>query len=586
MLKIGSVVDGKYRLLSEIGHGGMSVVYLAINERANKTWAIKEVRKDGGNDSEVVQQGLIAETEMLKKLHHPHLPSIVDVIDCQDSFLIVMDYIEGKSLQSILNHNGPQSKENVIEWAKQLCDTLGYLHSRTPSIIYRDMKPANVMLNPDGKNVTLIDFGTAREYKQHSQGDTTWLGTRGYAAPEQFGGHGQTDGRTDIYCLGATMYHLLTGKSPADTQFVIYPVGQLNPSLAGSGIEKIVAKCCEPRPEDRYQNCAELMFDLENEANMTDAADRRRRLRLALFVLSCLMAVFSLVGMIVFMTLKNKATEQSFDLYINQAENAVDTTNPDSIRTVSDFYIKAARINPSNEIVYNGMLQAVKDVGVSESGDFTQEEIEALNALLDDRGEKNALTRNIDYFEQNNPAGYANFAYELAITYYGFAQNRKKAAEWFNKVRGNTHLNENQREVADALYTIGDAYQSIFSGEARQADVGKSLVDTNQNEMSVETFFYEMVRLTDGNVSERMGKTEFALIMYHEMAYQIYEHCIDFMKVGITEEQMIEQLDKVDRALDEMQVAEEHRPYLLEIKNLISNARNNVNQAFRDPTRG
>ena len=89
MLEIGSVVDGKYKILNKIGQGGMSVVYLAINEAANKPWAIKEVRKDGGNDSEVVQQGLIAETEMLKKLHHPHLPSIVDVIDNQDSFLIV-----------------------------------------------------------------------------------------------------------------------------------------------------------------------------------------------------------------------------------------------------------------------------------------------------------------------------------------------------------------------------------------------------------------------------------------------------------------------------------------------------------------
>ena len=108
MLQIGSLVDGKYRLLSEIGHGGMSVVYLAMNERANKTWAIKEVRKDGGTDAEVVQQGLVAETEMLKKLNHPHLPSIVDVIDTEDSFLIVMEYIEGKDLQSILNHSGPQ----------------------------------------------------------------------------------------------------------------------------------------------------------------------------------------------------------------------------------------------------------------------------------------------------------------------------------------------------------------------------------------------------------------------------------------------------------------------------------------------
>ena len=213
MLGIGSIVDGKYKILSEIGHGGMSVVYLAINERANKTWAIKEVRKDGTADFATVRQGLVAETEMLKKLDHPHLPSIIDVIDRDDSFLIVMDYIEGKSLESLLKHGGAQDPNKVIEWSKQLCDVLGYLHSRTPPIIYRDMKPANVMLKPDG-NVMLIDFGTAREYKQASVEDTTCLGTRGYAAPEQFGGHGQTDGRTDIYCLGATIYHLITGHSP------------------------------------------------------------------------------------------------------------------------------------------------------------------------------------------------------------------------------------------------------------------------------------------------------------------------------------------------------------------------------------
>ena len=197
MLQVGSVLDGKYKILNEIGHGGMSVVYLALNERANKTWAIKEVRKDGGNDQEVVSQGLIAETEMLKKLHHPNLPSIVDVIDTNDSFIIVMDYIEGRSLQDLLDTSGPQPVDLVVDWAKQLCDVLGYLHSRIPPIIYRDMKPPNVMLRPNGQ-VMLIDFGTAREYKQHNDRDTTWLGTRGYAAPEQFGGRGQTDGRTDI----------------------------------------------------------------------------------------------------------------------------------------------------------------------------------------------------------------------------------------------------------------------------------------------------------------------------------------------------------------------------------------------------
>ena len=122
MLEIGSLIDGKYKILNEVGHGGMSVVYLAMNERANKQWAIKEVRKDGVEDFEVVKQSLVAETNMLKKLSHPSLPDIVDVIDEDDRFLIVMDYIEGNSLKTALQEYGAQSQKNVIKWAKQLCD--------------------------------------------------------------------------------------------------------------------------------------------------------------------------------------------------------------------------------------------------------------------------------------------------------------------------------------------------------------------------------------------------------------------------------------------------------------------------------
>ena len=221
MLEIGSIIDGKYKILNKIGQGGMSVVYLAMNERANKQWAIKEVRKDGVKDYEVVRQGLIAETDILKRLNHPHLPSIIDVIDRDDTFLIVMDYIEGKALDYWLKKEGAQPQERVVEWAKQICDVFGYLHSRKPPIIYRDLKPANVMLKPDGQ-IMIIDFGTAREFKETSIEDTSCLGTQGYAAPEQYGGHGQTDARTDIYTLGATMYHLLTGHNPSLPPYEMY----------------------------------------------------------------------------------------------------------------------------------------------------------------------------------------------------------------------------------------------------------------------------------------------------------------------------------------------------------------------------
>lgn len=181
MLQIGSVVDGKYKVLNKVGQGGMSVVYLALNEKANKTWAIKEVRKDGVQDFATVKQGLIAETNILKSLSHKYLPSIVDVIDDEDTFLIVMDYIQGKSLKEVLKENMeregfPIPVDELISWSKQLCEVLYYLHTRPNPIIYRDMKPSNVMLKPDGE-ISLIDFGTARVFKTGNSEDTTCLGT-------------------------------------------------------------------------------------------------------------------------------------------------------------------------------------------------------------------------------------------------------------------------------------------------------------------------------------------------------------------------------------------------------------------------
>lgn len=278
MLQIGALVDGKYKVLNKIGQGGMSIVYLAINERANKTWAIKEIRKEGVRDFEVVRQGLIAEINILKELKHKYLPSIVDIIDEGPSFLIVMDYIQGKSLKEILREalvskGLPIGLADVISWGKQLCDVLGYLHTQPEPIIYRDMKPANVMLRPEGE-ISLIDFGAARVFKSGNSEDTVCLGQPGYAAPEQYGGNGQTRPQTDIYCLGATLHHLITGHDPADTPFNFPLITRCRPSLIDEtprefrdallGFEIIINKCTQYEIKDRYQSCAELRYDLEN----------------------------------------------------------------------------------------------------------------------------------------------------------------------------------------------------------------------------------------------------------------------------------------------------------------------------------
>ena len=322
MLQVGSIVDDKYKILSEIGHGGMSVVYMAINEKANKTWAVKEVRKDGVLDFEAVKQGLIVETDLLKKLKHPNLPSIIDVIEDDETFLIVMDYIEGNSLSKALEEYGAQPQEYVIEWAKQLCDVLGYLHTRQPAIIYRDMKPANIMLKPDG-NVTLIDFGTAREFKAKNLADTTCLGTIGYAAPEQFGGMGQTDARTDIYCLGATLYHLVTGCNPSEPPYEIKPIREINPSLS-SGLERIIMKCTQRNPADRYQSAAELTYALEHYEEIDDVFRKKQKRKLGTFISA---AAASLIFAIGGFTLNYVAAQKATDTYQDMLYEASKTAD-------------------------------------------------------------------------------------------------------------------------------------------------------------------------------------------------------------------------------------------------------------------
>ena len=322
MLEVGSLVDGKYKILSKVGQGGMSVVWMAINEKANKTWAVKEVRKDGVLEFEAVKQGLVAETDILKKLNHKNLPSIIDVIDNEDSFIIIMDYIEGNSLNKALEEYGAQPQEYVIEWAKQLCDVLGYLHSRQPAIIYRDMKPANIMLKPDG-NVTLIDFGTAREFKEKNLADTTCLGTVGYAAPEQFGGMGQTDARTDIYCLGATLFHLVTGCNPSEPPYEMKPIRQINPELS-SGLERIILKCTQRNPDDRYQSAAELMYALDHYKVIDDEYKKKQKIKLGGFIAALsLSVIFAVSGLSFNIVAHKKASEE----YQRVLQNAEDTSN-------------------------------------------------------------------------------------------------------------------------------------------------------------------------------------------------------------------------------------------------------------------
>lgn len=452
MLEIGSLVDGKYKILNKVGQGGMSVVYLAMNEKANKQWAVKEVRKDGVKDFEVVKQGLVAEIDILKKLNHPNLPSIIDVIDTEDSFIIIMDYIQGNSLSKALEEYGAQPQENVIEWAKQLCDVLGYLHTRTPAIIYRDMKPANIMLKPDG-NVTLIDFGTAREFKEKNLADTTCLGTVGYAAPEQFGGMGQTDARTDIYCLGATLYHLVTGMNPCEPPYEIKPIREINPSLS-SGLERIILKCTQRDPNDRYQSAAELMYALEHYEEIDDIYRKKQKKKLNLFLTtSILTIVFAAASVWGYVSAENKKGE-NYDYILANASSTED-------------YYEALVTDPTRLDAYvgtddfDGLIQYL----ISD-GKLTSEESSVLVKLKggvdkqDSRGYQTTV-QVLEELKKANPEGYEQVCYEIGeayLFYYDIGVEKDKyatAATWFQYAGDRYPVAKMYCDISDCLSNIG-----------------------------------------------------------------------------------------------------------------------------------
>ena len=534
MLEIGSVIDGKYKILNKIGQGGMSVVYLAMNERANKPWAIKEIRKDGVSNYEVVKQNLIAETDILKRLNHPNLPSIIDVIDCEDTFLIVMDYIEGKPLSEALKREGAQPQEKVIEWAKQICDVLGYLHSRKPPIIYRDMKPSNVMLRPDG-NIMIIDFGTAREYKSASIADTTCLGTQGYAAPEQFGGHGQTDGRTDIYCLGATLYHLLTGHNPCLPPYEMYPIRQWNPNLS-SGLEEIIIKCTQKNPDDRYQSCAELMYALEHYDELDHEYKKVQNRKWRTFLTTSVLTVVSLAACVGFKFAETSTTSKNYENYLKNAVSAV------SMEEKIQDYENAIKLNPGEGEGYLNLLQACLDNTEEdgESWNFTQTEAAKMTEILGYKGDSN---RSNESYLESDEAAYDEFAYQMGLAYYFYYNkdgNPQMSQKWFEIAAESSKLESYKIERAKVLAKIAGYDASLRSSGSNKS--GDSTV-------TYRDYWQDMMQLISGKNLVEQDNSKMALVMYKNFIYQIYNYAVQFNAAGISETEINNELDKVETRL-------------------------------------
>lgn len=561
MARMGEIIDGKYEVLREVGRGGMSVVYLAMDKRLNKQWAIKEFRKDKDDVSkQVALKALLDEANLMKKLDHPTLPRIVDIIDNHETVYIIMDYIEGESLNKVLDAYGAQPQEAVIEWAKQLSEVLDYLHTQNPPVIYRDMKPANIMLKPDG-TVRLIDFGIAREYKEGKEGDTEAIGTRGYAAPEQFGGKGQTDARTDIYSLGVTLYHLVTGKNPAEPPYEIYPIRHWNPSFS-SGLEWLIQKCTQLNPGDRYQSCAEVTYVLENLDKFDTEYKKKKKSRFNLFIISLILTIVFTISSIGLFWRSITAKQNSYDNLIEEKS-----------------YISAMAVDSENPLAYAKLAeQLYSDISEVTSGSATGATTLETTVTI---GDLSAWFPNetMSLFKTEYPDKYAEIQFRLGFLmwekYKGTPSEAMKAAMPYfervisvaqsGKVDEYAGLKEQQFNLAKVFYSVSffqnnrENLKENAAGEKKQlSEIEKFAgIDVDMFEQSAYLSFWNTNKEVLSVLNSDANMTEIVkLETLDKLSYILFENYRSF-GAEVTVDEMKELLKSFESALNSVPDSED-----------------------------
>ena len=258
LLKPNALLQARYKITKLIGQGGMGAIYLADDTRfSNRVCVIKEMLDHFSDEEQrrIATNNFLREADMLSSMHHEGIPEVYDRFSEGNRHYLVMEYIQGVDLEQKLEQaEDPFDEKSVLSWAIQICDILSYLHNQQPPIVYRDMKPANLILTKSGK-MYMVDFGIARFFNPVKKG--TMVGTQGYAPPEQY--RGLMEPRSDLYALGATMHHLLTSRDPQEEAPFSFPkVRELN-SRVSIATEKIIEKALEKDVSDRYESAEDML---------------------------------------------------------------------------------------------------------------------------------------------------------------------------------------------------------------------------------------------------------------------------------------------------------------------------------------
>lgn len=433
MLQPGTVINDTYRIEGQVGAGGGGTVYKAYHLRLQKYVVVKRI-----NDNWVNIMDSRKEADIIKNLKHQYLPQAYDFIQMDNGIYTVMDFVAGASLDKYIKSGYRFTQQQILYWAKQAAEALVYLHSQTPPIIHSDIKPANIMLTPEG-NICLIDFNVSLTSTPDSSISAT---SRGYAAPEQYLNlaplnepqPGQPfvpvyhfdmttplDQRSDIYSLGATLYHMMTGQRPPQLPQERLP--QLPEDLPGydETLIYIVNKMTEYDPRDRYQSAEKLLSDLQNIRKLDKRYVSNRRARLAVNTVFPILLVAAVVmGVIGYVTMnreKQQAEDDSFASKISQAANQAEKKDPDSAAAAEKLYQEAAGMRADSIAPYLGLLKLYSgQYDYNKVISYGKEVLAGHN--FDSKGD-NSNKDIADFYYLIANACFEQEDYENAVVYYG-----------------------------------------------------------------------------------------------------------------------------------------------------------------------
>lgn len=417
---IGKIIDNKYEIKGKLGKGGMGSVYYVEDLKLGTIRAMKVIGKNGKN----IYINPITEVNIMKIIQHSYLPTVIDFSEDNEYVYIIMEVIQGSNLDKLLNNGDTRVEEFiVINWSKQICSVLEYLHNGcSKKIIYKDLKPSNLIVSQDKERITLIDFGISQIENHGETQPNIPVGTRGYAPPEQFS-KDPIDESVDIYALGATMYQLLTGIKPRDLDNVFIPLREIDSNLS-EGIEYIVAKCLQGDKELRYSKVEEVIYDLENIHKIGQEYENKKKKKSRKVTgLICAALVSAMIGMLGWKNINDFIYEKYNDLIELGIEERDFSNTDDAIK----LFEKAQSYMPKDNRSYYEIAKTYM------ANDRIDESIMYLNKLV----EKKSTRKRDDYFN-----------YLFGKSYFMKGQGYyDKAIEYFEKVKHEEGVDEDFRHI-------------------------------------------------------------------------------------------------------------------------------------------